>query len=95
VKIVFTPSARDEFLSALGYISKDDPAAARRFRKRVEESLRRLKRFPNSGRRIPELPELPQREVVVAPYRFFYQVIDKTVWIVAVWHGAQLPEEPG
>jgi hypothetical protein len=30
----------------------------------------------------------------VAPYRFFYRVADKTVWVVAVWHGAQIPEEP-
>jgi toxin ParE1/3/4 len=30
----------------------------------------------------------------VAPYRFFYQVKDDTVWIVAVWHSAQLVEPP-
>lgn len=30
----------------------------------------------------------------MAPYRFFYRVKDRTVWVVAVWHGAQLPGEP-
>jgi hypothetical protein len=25
----------------------------------------------------------------VSPYRFFYRVEKKTVWILAVWHGAQ------
>ena len=43
---------------------------------------------------IPEFPELPYREVVVPPYRFFYRTEGKTVWIVAVWHGAQLADEP-
>jgi toxin ParE1/3/4 len=32
--------------------------------------------------------------VIVAPYRFFYRVEGRFVWIVAVWHGAQLPDRP-
>jgi plasmid stabilization system protein ParE len=42
----------------------------------------------------PEFPDLPFREVIVKPYRFFYRIKDKAVWIVAVWHGAQLPDQP-
>jgi plasmid stabilization system protein ParE len=38
---------------------------------------------------IPEFPELPHREVIVSPYRFFYRVEGKTVWIVTVFQGAQ------
>jgi len=34
------------------------------------------------------------REVIVSPYRFFYRQRDKTVWILAVWHEAQLPDNP-
>ena len=43
---------------------------------------------------VPEFPDLPYREVIVRPYRFFYRVNDPVVWVVAVWHGAQLPEDP-
>jgi len=57
--------------------------------------LSRLNKFPGSGRPLPEFPELSFRDVIVNPYRFFYKVKDKNVWIVAVWHGAQLPDEPG
>ena len=32
--------------------------------------------------------------VIVKPYRFFYRVEKKVVWIVAVCHGAQLPARP-
>ena len=39
-------------------------------------------------------PDLPYREVIVSPYRFFYRIKEATVWVVAVWHGAQPPEEP-
>ncbi len=94
MRVRFTPSAREEFLEALAYIHRDNPAAARHFRGRVEHVLRRLERFPDSGRSLPEFPELPHREVVVAPYRFFYRVRSRTVWIVAVWHGAREVQEP-
>jgi toxin ParE1/3/4 len=94
VTVQFTPSARLQFLSAVADIRQDNPLAAIRFRKKAESALRRLERFPDSGRIIPEFPELSYREVIVAPYRFFYRVEGPIVWIVAVWHGAQLPGAP-
>lgn len=94
MKVRFTPSARTQFLAALVYIYRDNPTAAGAFRLKAEKALSRLQRFPRSGRTLPEFPDLPFREVIVAPYRFFYRVKGNTVWIVAVWHGAQLPEEP-
>ena len=93
-RVRFTPSGRRQFLDAVAYIMRDDPAAARRSRQRAESALRRLERFPESGRTLPEFPDLPYREVIVAPYRFFYRVADRKVWVVGVWHGAQIPGEP-
>jgi len=92
--ILFTPTAREQFLAALAYIVADDPAAARRLRDRAEESLSRLADHPESGRVLPEFPDLPFREVVVSPYRFFYRVKDDVVWVVAAWHSAQIPGDP-
>ncbi|MBC8431257.1 MAG: type II toxin-antitoxin system RelE/ParE family toxin [Desulfobacterales bacterium] len=94
MKVKFTPSAKTQFLSALSYIRKDKPSAAINFRKGAEKILRRLGDFSESGRIIPEFPELPYREVIISPYRFFYKIKDDVVWIVAVWHGAQLPKGP-
>ena len=95
MRVQFTPSARGQFLAALVYIRQDKPAAAAAFRKQAEQVLRRLEQFPESGRRLPEFPDLPFREVIVSAYRFFYRVKTKTVWVAGVWHSAQLPEEPG
>lgn len=92
MKVRLTPSARAQFLAALEFIRQDRPSAALRLRKRAETALRRLEKFPASGRSVPEFPGLPHREIIVAPYRFFYRVDGKTVWIVAVWHSAQAPE---
>ena len=92
--IRFTPSARDQFLEALAYIRQDDRRAALRFRQHAETVLKRLKTFPDSGRILPEFLDLPYREVIVSPYRFFYRVKGEMIWIVAVWHDAQLPDAP-
>ncbi len=94
MKILFTPTGRRQFLEAIAYIHLNNASAARAFRQKSEKVLSRLKKFPESGRNLPEFPDLPFREVIVSPYRFFYRVKDKMVWIVAVWHSAQLPDEP-
>ncbi|MGE0443212.1 MAG: type II toxin-antitoxin system RelE/ParE family toxin [Gemmatimonadales bacterium] len=94
MKVRFTPSGERQFLGIVAYILAHRPSAARRFHARAVAALRRLERFPESGRRIPEFPDLPYREVVLRPYRLFYRVAGDTVWVVAVWHGAQLPAEP-
>jgi toxin ParE1/3/4 len=95
VKVRFTPSGRRQFLRVVAYIFRGNPRAARSFRQRAERVLRRLVHHPESGRHLPEFPDLPYREVIVSPYRFFYRVEGKTVWVVAVWHGAQMPDRPG
>ena len=95
MKVLFTATARGQFVEVVGYIARDNSAAALAFRRRAATSLRRLERFPESGRHLPEFPDLPFREVVINPYRFFYSVRGKAVWVVAVWHGAELPEAPG
>ncbi len=94
MKLQFTPSARNQFFSALSFIRRDKPSAAVNFRNKTETILRRLEDLPESGGTIPEFPELPYREVIVSPYRFFYKTKGDIVWIVAVWHGAQLPKKP-
>ena len=93
MRIRFTDSARTQFLAGLAYIREDRPGAAIRLRKRAELVLRRLSEFPESGRVIPEFPELPYREVIVPPFRFFYLAKGETVWIVGVWHSAQTPRQ--
>lgn len=94
MKVRFTPSGDRQFFQVIAYILANRPSAARRFHTRATKILTRLERFPDSGRRIPEFPGLPYREVIVRPYRFFYRVQKETVWVVGVWHSAQLPEAP-
>ncbi len=94
MRVRFTPSARSQFLSAFEHIRCDNPKAAGQFRDRVGKKLKRLEDYPESGRLIPEFQELPHREIVIFPYRVFYRVEKKTIWVLAFWHGAQDVDKP-
>lgn len=89
-----TPAAKTQFLDALIYIWEGNPSASNKFAARAFRVLDRLRIFPDSGRRIPEYPDKSHREVIVRPYRFFYRTTGSTVWVVNVWHEAQLPGRP-
>ncbi|NQV14179.1 type II toxin-antitoxin system RelE/ParE family toxin [bacterium] len=94
MEIKFTPTARSQFLNGLAHIKKDNSIAAKEFREKTENVLKRLVDFPESGKVVREYPDLPFREIVVAPYRFFYIVKADIIWIVAVWHSAQETQQP-
>jgi len=94
LKVRFTPTGRAQFLEAVIYIYRDNPSVAVSFREKTGQALSRLKKCPESGRLIPEFSDLPFREIIVSPHRFFYKIKGDTAWIIAVWHRAQLPEEP-
>jgi len=94
VTVRLTPPARAQLLADVAYINAERPTAARDFRARVEGALRRIIDFPESGRVIPEFSRLGFREVLVGSYRLFYRVQGDVIWVVGVWHDAQMPEEP-
>ena len=94
MKVQFTPSAEAELKAILSFVRRESPLGAQRLKANMKTALSRLVKFPDSGRHIPEFPDFEGREVIISPYRFFYQVFEDTVWILAVWHSAQLPSHP-
>jgi plasmid stabilization system protein ParE len=74
------------------YISKDSPAYARRQITEIVKSIERLEIFPDSGRHIPEFPDLPHREVIVNAFRVVYRFESENakIFIVNIIHGNRL-----
>ena len=94
MRVRFTRQADRQYLDALSYIRTKNPVGALTVMSRAEAVIAQLREQPLSGHAIPEYPDMPHRELPVPPYRFFYRIIDDTVWIIAVWHARQLPEQP-
>ncbi len=88
---IFSRHRRRQFLDAFVYTPRRP--SLHYLSSKTEKALS-AQEVSESGRPLPEFPELPFREVIVKPCRFFYKVKDNDVWVVAVCHAAQLPGEP-
>ena len=96
MRVRYQPHVRARLREIFLYISQDGPRPVIRFRARLATAQRRVSLFPLSGSKVPEWPEKPLREFLIGEYRFFYFIDERrrTVWILDIWHGAQLAQRP-
>jgi len=86
-QIIWTEPALSDLEAIAEYIALDKPGAASRLVQKIFSSTDRLGRFPESGRRPPELKQSKYRELIVNPCRIFYRVEGEQVFIVYVMRG--------
>jgi toxin ParE1/3/4 len=88
VRLVWSRYAEHDADSIEVYIAQDKPAAAIEVRDQIELQVKRLKHFPEMGRkeRVPGT-----RELVVAgmPYVVVYRFHNAVIEMVRILHGAQ------
>jgi plasmid stabilization system protein ParE len=85
--LVWTAPALDDLDEIAAHIALDDPRAAARLVRRVLQGVERLRRFPDSGRWVPEAPRKTYREVIVASCRIIYRREGRKRLIVHVARG--------
>ena len=83
-KLIWTEKAVDDLSELAEYVAISDRAAAKQLVQRVLSSVSRLEQHPESGRRLPELPQQNYREVISPPSRIIYRIDDKNIYIVRV-----------
>ena len=84
MRLVWTTRAKNDLAEVLTYIWRDNPAAAKKIRNRIETFALYLKSQPFMGR----LGAVAgTRETIPHPsYRIVYQVTGETVFILRVMH---------
>ena len=87
--LIWTLPALDDLDDIAGWIALENATAAADLVKRTLDAVERLRRFPASGRRVPELAGKVYREVIVSPCRIIYRREQKSVLIVHVLRGEQ------
>jgi addiction module RelE/StbE family toxin len=85
--LVWSGPAIDDLREARAYTARDEPAAARRLAGKIREQVLLLRDQPLLGRVVPELEPRGFREVIVGRYRIVYEVEERRVVILRVWHG--------
>lgn len=90
-QIVWTEPALADLEKITEYIALDKPSAASALVTDVFCKVERLKEFPASGRKPPELPRGSRyRELVLGPCRIFYRAETTKIYIVYVMRNERL-----
>ena len=95
--IIWRASARDDLADVIRYIANENPPAARRMKRLLEESVLPIAEHPYLYRQSDRIPGL--REIVAHPnYIVLYRVTATCVEIVSVVHARREfpnPHRPG
>ncbi len=90
MKVVWTEQAWRRLSEIEEFIARDRPAAAAKLVDKLVDRGDALARYPDRGRKLPELPGSGLQEVVVDDYRFVYRRTAGTIEVLTVFEGHRL-----
>lgn len=90
MKLTWSPRSLQRVGDITEYIARNSPSAARKWIIEIFDVVKRLKRFPHSGRIVPETDRTDIREIFFGDYRIVHRVEKHQVAILTVRHGRQL-----
>ena len=93
-RISWTSRASNDLDALFDFAARNSEKYAHLLVHRIFERIKRLEDFPLSGREVPEYRRSDVREVIQAPYRIIYRVLEQEVHILVVQHGARLLPDP-
>lgn len=89
-RIVWSAEAVDDISGIHAYIAQTSPRYADVVAGRLYDAVTRLKRFPESGRIVPEVDHPSVREVIQGAYRIVYELRDDRIEIITVFRASRL-----
>jgi plasmid stabilization system protein ParE len=94
-ELIWTDHALTELEGIFDYIALDSSLYAQYTIQNILKASEILHTFPESGRHLPEFPNLPHRELLLGNYRIIYRYSaeQNSVNVVTVVHGSRLLKE--
>jgi toxin ParE1/3/4 len=90
IRIHWSDSAEADLQEIEDYIARNAPRTAKKFVRRLRQSVSRLRRFPESGGIVEDIDWLEIRQILFGSYRIFYRFDGQRVEIVRVFRGPRL-----
>ena len=91
MKIEWTNQAEDRVCDIASYIALDSILEAEKWVSKIFDYVKRLEKFPESGRKVPEIENRKDiKELVFKNYRIIYRFDKKKVYILTVRNYKQI-----
>jgi len=90
MKIIWSPLAVERASIIAEYIAQDNTTAAENWVNALFTHVEQLKKFPESGRKVPEINIYFFRELIYGNYRIIYRIEENRVSILTIRHGKQI-----
>jgi plasmid stabilization system protein ParE len=90
VKIGWSPLSLERLGNIYEFISDKDPVAAQSLINRLFERIESLTRYPERGRKVPEVNRNEIREIFEGEYRIIYKIEPKKILILTIRNFKQL-----
>jgi plasmid stabilization system protein ParE len=87
-KVLWARTAEEDLKGIVAYIAADSVDEALRVLERIRTAAAALGSLPERGRLVPELKEQGvglYREIVVAPWRMLYRIMERKVYVLGVF----------
>jgi len=89
MKVAWSYVALGNLIEANKYISIENPEAARKAIKDINETGDKIKEFPEKGRIVPEIRRNNIREIFCFEYGIIYRIESRRIFILTVRHMKQ------
>jgi toxin ParE1/3/4 len=94
MNVTWSPLSIECVSEIAAYIAHDKPSAARNWVAAIFNTVKKLEKFPELGRKVPEINRNNIREIIFKNYRIIYRVEKEQISILTVRHGKQiLPQD--
>jgi plasmid stabilization system protein ParE len=100
-RVIITPDAESDLRKAASYIRRDNPSAARAWLKEARQRIKTLALYPERCHLAPESTSFSEPIRVLlyghrnrGTYRILFVVLDTSVFVLHIRHGAMQPLEP-
>ena len=87
MKVRWTTPAAEQLRNIFEFISTDNPPAANRTIRKIRQAIQNTARMPHSGR-IGRVDGTREITVPGTSYLVAYRIVDQSIHVLAVFHGA-------
>ena len=88
--VIWSELAVEKLEEFADYIALDKPHAAFKWTETIQKSANKLAKFPQIGRKVPEIKRVDIREIIEGNYRIIYRIESVRISILTIRHGKQL-----